>query len=63
MSDCYSGCETGDVGRGTEESDEPSEQHWGEDRQVSLMFNPLLVGYWVFLKKNSILWKPLGRSN
>lgn len=32
---CYSGCETGDVGGGAEETDEPPEQHRGEDRQVS----------------------------
>lgn len=32
---CYSGSETGDVGGGAEEADEPSEQYGGEDRQVS----------------------------
>ena len=31
----HSGCETGDAGGGAEETDEPPEQHRGEDRQVS----------------------------
>lgn len=32
---CCSGFEAGDVGGGAEETDEPPEQHGGEDRQVS----------------------------
>lgn len=38
---CYSGCETGDVGGGAEEADEPSQQHRGEDRQVSSVLSSL----------------------
>lgn len=41
LSVCHSGRETGDAGGGAEKTDEPSEQHRGEDRQVSSVLSGL----------------------
>lgn len=45
---CDSGCETGDVGGGTEEADEPSQQHRGEDRQVGSLLSSLNLTFFFF---------------
>lgn len=40
----YSGCQAGDAGGGSEEADEPFEQHGGKDRQVgSVLFTLNLI--------------------
>lgn len=40
----YSGCQAGDAGGGSEEADDPSEQHGGKDRQVgSVLFTLTLI--------------------
>lgn len=52
---CCSGSETGDVGGGAEETDEPPEQHRGEDRQVSSVRLGLIAHS--FIRLNEIMIK------
>lgn len=53
---CYSGREAGDVGGGAKEADEPSEQHRGEDRQVSPVFSWINLNILLFISLRIPIW-------